>query len=448
MQEKATKMTHSLHKSKLSLSPEPLVSSEEIILVEGLTSWEKSKFQLSSSKVIKAAQVFLENRKNKRVSVENLIKSRKTPATTRSIIASPVFHQSPKDPFEVQKDLWNINKQFESEIHSALDQQSSQLKSLINERTKIRSDLITFRENLKISQKEIEIHKNSLKNLEKIMKNNQKKNSTFFDFSRKNSIKQEIFQKESKCAEFELELKILVDKNMKILENLDEKCALLRREIGLLRETLVKHYKKSLKDGNDPRNDGIQWIIRALWDLGLKVSSSDLPDFCDYEISQVILKLAEKNRELEEALKSRPQTKRFQHFVSSSQEKLNEIHSRLSQASKKIRLKQSKVQLVNHKKRITWTDLLPENPLEAHYANLKSSSKPSDLLQEIESLKRSGVNHLLQVINLSKSSPKLTPSLLLSSFLGIEVARGHLFTFSKKKADLPNPLYSTSNLKP
>lgn len=84
--------------------------------------------------------------------------------------------------------------------------------------------------------------------------------------------------------------KLLEEKkeNLKILQNLREKFYQLKKEIKNIREDkksiqkqLGDHYHLLLYEGINLKNEGLSYIIKKIWDIGLNVDISFMPPFLD-----------------------------------------------------------------------------------------------------------------------------------------------------------------------
>ena len=62
---------------------------------------------------------------------------------------------------------------------------------------------------------------------------------------------------------------------------------------------LMRHYEAILYRGKDTRNDGLIWIIKAMWKLGKNVPMEFIPTFLDFNAIEFLFKLANKSIELE-----------------------------------------------------------------------------------------------------------------------------------------------------
>ena len=90
------------------------------------------------------------------------------------------------------------------------------------------------------------------------------------------------------------------------LSELDSQINLLNKELNELREKdniivqkLMKHFQALLLKGRDTRNEGLIWIIKAIWNLGKNVPMQFIPTFLDFKSIEFLFKLANKSIELE-----------------------------------------------------------------------------------------------------------------------------------------------------
>ena len=52
-------------------------------------------------------------------------------------------------------------------------------------------------------------------------------------------------------------------------------------ELSSVKNELLVHYHRLLNEGKDTRNEGLIWIIKAIWGLGFNVLLSYLPKYLD-----------------------------------------------------------------------------------------------------------------------------------------------------------------------
>lgn len=90
------------------------------------------------------------------------------------------------------------------------------------------------------------------------------------------------------------------------LKDLDVDIKALNSELSELRkkdhnivQKLMKHYEALLFKGKDTRNEGLIWIIKAMWGLGQNVPMQFIPTFLDFKSIEFLFKLANKSIELD-----------------------------------------------------------------------------------------------------------------------------------------------------
>jgi len=103
------------------------------------------------------------------------------------------------------------------------------------------------------------------------------------------------FQKFGQIKKYKEELKNL-DIDIKAL---NEQLSELRKKDHIIVQKLMKHYEALLFKGKDTRNEGLIWIIKAIWGLGQNVPMQFIPTFLDFKSIEFLFKLAHKSIELD-----------------------------------------------------------------------------------------------------------------------------------------------------
>jgi hypothetical protein len=109
-----------------------------------------------------------------------------------------------------------------------------------------------------------------------------------------------------------------------------------------LKENISNLYFRILKEGKDLRNEGLKWIVKALWAHESFVPVSTFPKFLDEDNIIFILKLSEKDLELEnltekiEIMRREVKSRRTNTSVSSSRELFQSVKSRLRDLSRSV----------------------------------------------------------------------------------------------------------------
>jgi len=112
-----------------------------------------------------------------------------------------------------------------------------------------------------------------------------------------NFIKTEKMKINNKKINIKEKLETLIIKKDNILIKYDS-CEVdlkeLKKELKLIKDELIIHYHKLLLEGKDTRNEGLSWIIRAIWKLKTNVIMSYLPKFLDQKSIEFLFKYSDK----------------------------------------------------------------------------------------------------------------------------------------------------------
>ena len=122
-----------------------------------------------------------------------------------------------------------------------------------------------------------------------------------------NFIKTEKMKINNKKINIKEKLETLIIKKDNILIKYDS-CEVdlkeLKKELKLIKDELIIHYHKLLLEGKDTRNEGLSWIIRAIWKLKTNVIMSYLPKFLDQKSIEFLFKYSDKLDEIEQIQKN------------------------------------------------------------------------------------------------------------------------------------------------
>eukprot|EP01022_Parablepharisma_sp_SALTPOND_P010845 TRINITY_DN1447_c0_g1_i1.p1 TRINITY_DN1447_c0_g1~~TRINITY_DN1447_c0_g1_i1.p1 ORF type:complete len:649 (-),score=51.36 TRINITY_DN1447_c0_g1_i1:1171-3117(-) len=97
-----------------------------------------------------------------------------------------------------------------------------------------------------------------------------------------------------------VKLRTTVDSLNKQIDKLTQKIQYLKITVAQLRQELCDHYHKLLSVGNDTRQEGMVWIIKAIWNLGNNVNISKLPAYLEEKSVEYLFAVARKEFELEQ----------------------------------------------------------------------------------------------------------------------------------------------------
>jgi hypothetical protein len=182
-----------------------------------------------------------------------------------------------------QKEDRNINDSVERENklnQNLIKKESSNLLQITDiEKNKNRET----EENLKTNRDDVENRMNKIKNIYQNKKEKDFQKKLLFD--KINSLKEEL----SKI-------------NIPLIEINAELNELRKKEKAVINKLMI-HYETLLYKGEEVRNEGLIWIIKAMWSLGENVPMSFIPPFLDFQCIEFLFQYAHKSIELENTKK-------------------------------------------------------------------------------------------------------------------------------------------------
>jgi len=110
--------------------------------------------------------------------------------------------------------------------------------------------------------------------------------------------KEQDFQKKLKHEKLDTLKNKLVNIN-EPLKQLNQEIFEIKRKENLVIQKLMSHYESLLFKGEEVRNEGLVWIIKAIWNLGENVPMSFIPPFLDFQSIEFLFQYAHKSIELE-----------------------------------------------------------------------------------------------------------------------------------------------------
>ena len=87
------------------------------------------------------------------------------------------------------------------------------------------------------------------------------------------------------------------------LQKINKEMNELRKKERVVIHKLMIHYETLLYKGEEVRNEGLIWIIKAMWNLGENVPMSFIPPFLDFHCIEFLFQYAHKSIELESTKK-------------------------------------------------------------------------------------------------------------------------------------------------
>ena len=426
-------------------------SKSEKESVYDLNSWGVSNKRFFSNDTVKEAKNLLKRRLNHENIAEETIKNRKL--QTKTNLGSPVFQKNEISKYRIHKKLEEqkskekslYNKLYENDLEVAYENLQKKLKETNENREQLRAKACEMREELKESQIQIE---NCKKALEKLAKNHKilNKQDAITFLSKKMTTKDEIIRKQAKFFEAAQEISEDLSKNTKTLDSLDEECSSLRKEMIIIRDAKISHYKDLLLDGKDTRGEGLQWLVKILWSLDQKVFEISFPGFLDSQSIGTILTLSKKSEELlklESKISDGIMEK--QSFTDTNRTKLSKIHLRLADFAKIVRIKDLDTKKVKKNDFAIEESGSPKNfeSKNSEFVNFQTfECKIESLKTEIRTIKEKEIKRLYKecVVNGYEIKKKVDLRTLLSAIVGIENVDKYNSMILKLQRDLPERL--------
>ena len=195
-----------------------------------------------------------------------------------------------KNLFDIKKDN-KVNQKEERTTNDSLEKEN-----------KLKQNLIKRESNKKLQTTDIDKNKN------KETEENLKSNKDDIE-NRMNKIKNLYQNKKEK----DFQKKILFDKinllkedlskiNIPLVEINAELNELRKKEKSVINKLMI-HYETLLYKGEEVRNEGLIWIIKAMWSLGENVPMSFIPPFLDFQCIEFLFQYAHKSIQLENTKK-------------------------------------------------------------------------------------------------------------------------------------------------
>ena len=212
-----------------------------------------------------------------------------------------------------------IDKIDEMNLEIQLINSKEFIENLKELRTKQKESELMMKEN---AEKNNNIKQNLLKNVSKELPNiaegitkdmekeeNKKSNNNDEVENKMNKIKSMLqtkketdFQKRIKFEKINVLKEELNKINEPLTEINKELNELRKKEKGVVHKLMI-HYETLLYKGEEVRNEGLIWIIKAMWNLGENVPMSFIPPFLDFQCIEFLFQYAHKSIELENTKK-------------------------------------------------------------------------------------------------------------------------------------------------
>ena len=200
-----------------------------------------------------------------------------------------------KNFIEKLKEQKTKQKEENKMIKENIEKNNKMKKNLINTVSK---ELPNIAEGLDMDKfKEIETEESKKINNNDDIENKMNKIKNLYQMKKETD-----FQKKIKFDQINV-LKNELNKINEPLQKINQELNELRKKEKVVIHKLMIHYETLLYKGEEVRNEGLIWIIKAMWNLGENVPMSFIPPFLDFHCIEFLFQYAHKSIELENTKK-------------------------------------------------------------------------------------------------------------------------------------------------
>lgn len=262
-----------------------------------------------------------------------------------SIVASERFKKK-KNEEQFMK-IFQTNIEAENEIKHNILRVNSELDHYKTSIRHLEELVEKYKESIRNRVKEHEDRQRQLKNIEtveylamtKVKEGSIEEGKSILFKEKMRKSKRDLHKKFQ--DDFE-ELKALLANSERKLEACDFERQKLKKELKDFKEEISNLYFRILKEGKDLRTEGLKWIIKSIWAHSSYIPISTFPKFLDEDNLIFLLKLSEKDLELEnltekiENMRKEVKSRRTNTSISSSRELYSSVKTRLRELSRSV----------------------------------------------------------------------------------------------------------------
>ncbi|OMJ80070.1 hypothetical protein SteCoe_19760 [Stentor coeruleus] len=443
---------HSLTKRKAQRIFSRNSSDEEKQAVEKLNDWEKQDKKLENFQSISEAKITLKKRIDKEDIVEEIKLKRKHKIKLPDInshkllpvIKSIKDRQSKKESEENFKERCRYLRLFEEDLNNTSKQLSKELSQIKHEKDTLREDCVKIKKILAIYIEETEKLKEALLQCENRPKVKISQEELAAWMSHRDLMREELKKREQGKVKVQDEISEEVLKRHQKLIELDGKSKDLREKLDIVKFTQIKHYQSLLKEGKDVGNEGIQWIVIALWNIGETVSVENFPSYLDGDAIHFILFVAQKNLEIEEILNKIINPSKKNLAPERMANRWNNIRERLTEVTKHMHSQKPEYSYNNKSQKVSirWTNCMPHSESMVSRDQNEPTSYYENYVAKIKEMIASATESEIQRLTIECSlhgyeeAYKTNMKELIGAITGTETLDKHLAAINKHKRNL------------
>jgi hypothetical protein len=202
----------------------------------------------------------------------------------------------------------------ENKLESSRKILSEKLKAEKSEITQMTQKILALSKDIENHKIEVEVLDNFAKFTEglssnssirkfEMLKSNRRQNTEDKEklFLAASQMQKDIYKREKESVNLKQEIEnksLLKERLLGKVNELKSKHKITNEELKNVQNQLMLHYHVLLNEGRDTRQEGLSWIIKAIWNLGYDVIISYLPTFLDEKCIEYLFTVAHKDFEL------------------------------------------------------------------------------------------------------------------------------------------------------
>jgi hypothetical protein len=227
------------------------------------------------------------------------------------------------------------------------------------------------------------------------------------------------------------------------LREWDQRVHQCNENLKLIKRTQIKHFKRQLSEGLDTRDQGLEWIVKALWALGCKVKPKSFPAFLDADAVTKIMEFAALSCEYDRLHKQLDQS-----VVSSSRQiafdrdRWNGLKTKLKRIQSNLTIKRKKLRRWTRDTDDAWEEVEEAPPLKYQEGEIETKvtldKQILALRRKINDLKDKEIERLTHVCYMNNYETKhgVEMKQLLACVVGIDSIDRFLASINRERKTL------------
>jgi hypothetical protein len=357
----------------------------------------------------------------------------------------------------VSKEKSRFAKDYEEELGVLQKKHETDLASAAWSRERLRTEVSEVRRRLIELPIELDHEKamaEKQETLDKQLKDAHELSLTDYFYRRSTSLK----HIQSLAAEHDAlkeSLSARLEANARELQDYDARVHQIKANLKLIKKTQITHFLQLLKDGIDTRNEGLAWIVKALWTLHLKVEAKLFPMFLDAEAISKIMEFASLSCEHERVHRQLDNELSKNRYSTLTTDRWNSVKGRLRRIQSNVNVKRRKSRKGSNlyeSTEVIWEEQesIESQSLEVMINKTASlEQQMSSLSRKINEMKDKEIARLTHACYMSNYEKKYAVEMkaLLACVVGVDCIDRYLAGINRDQRSLLQQVQSTKTFK-